>query len=288
MPGSVHPSDSAHGPDLRIVGIDQLIEQEYNDVQRTAPLAMRIATEGLLKNPPIVTPLSADSDKFVILDGANRYTALKGMGCPHILVQSVDYESDAVTLSTWHHVITAMDLDDFINGLRSVEGVEVIEVDLLAARAGLARRAYLFYALTSDGKVYASQRTGPWEIYRRTNRLLNDLVNTYRSKCRLHRTISDDLEEAIRTYPDFTGMVIFPKYEPVEVLLLAREGELLPTGLTRHLIQGRALRVNFPISELKSYDSIEKKNQRLKEWLSHKMSSREVRYYGETTYLFDE
>lgn len=288
MPGSVHPSDSAETPDLRIVAIDQLIEQEYNDVQRTAPLAMRIATEGLLKNPPIVTPLSADSDKYVILDGANRYTALKGMGCPHILVQSVNYESSAVTLSTWHHVITAMDLDEFIKGLSSIEGVEVVEVDLLAARAGLARREYLFYALTADGKVYASRRTGPWEIFRRTNRLLNDLVNTYRTKCRLHRTISDDLQEAFRIYPNFTGMVIFPKYEPSEVLLLAREGELLPTGLTRHLIQGRALRVNFPISELKSYDTLEKKNQRLQEWLNQKMASREVRYYGETTYLFDE
>jgi hypothetical protein len=83
-------------------------------------------------------------------------------------------------------------------------------------------------------------------------------------------------------------MVIFPKYDQAEVLILAREGELLPTGLTRHLIQGRALRVNFPISELKSYDPLDKKNQRLKEWMKHKMSSREVRFYGETTYLFDE
>ena len=35
-------------------------------------------------------------------------------------------------------------------------------------------------------------------------------------------------------------------------LLLAQEGELLPTGLTRHLIQGRALRLNYPLGELTS------------------------------------
>ncbi len=41
-------------------------------------------------------------------------------------------------------------------------------------------------------------------------------------------------------------------------MALAREGELLLTGLTRHLIQGRALRTNFPLSELS--DTLEAKN----------------------------
>jgi hypothetical protein len=58
--------------------------------------------------------------------------------------------------------------------------------------------------------------------------------------------------------------------------------------LTRHLIQGRILRVNYPLSELKSKDSLEAKNARLQEWLQRKMSSKEVRFYGEMTFLFDE
>jgi hypothetical protein len=72
------------------------------------------------------------------------------------------------------------------------------------------------------------------------------------------------------------------------VLALARDGELLPTGLTRHLIQGRVLRVNYPLSELKSAEPLEVKNAHLKAWLQRKMSSKEVRFYGEMTYLFDE
>lgn len=288
MTGNVHPSDSAVTPDLRIVALDQLIEHEYNDVQRTAPLAMRISTEGLLKNPPIVTELDNGAERYVILDGANRYTALKGMGCPHILVQVVPYEMPYVTLSTWHHVITAMDMEEFTAGLDAVDGVEFIQVDLLAARAGLARREFLVYAIRGDGKVFAAHTAIPRRNIHETNRLLNACVDSYRNKGRLHRAVTDDTKEAFRMYPNFTGMVIFPKYDHSEVLILAREGELLPTGLTRHLIQGRALRVNFPISELKSYDPLDKKNQRLQEWMKHKMSSREVRFYGETTFLFDE
>ena len=63
---------------------------------------------------------------------------------------------------------------------------------------------------------------------------------------------------------------------------------VLPTGLTRHLIQGRALRTNYPLSELKSDDSLEVKNERLKTWLQRKLGTKEIRYYGEATYAFDE
>jgi hypothetical protein len=72
------------------------------------------------------------------------------------------------------------------------------------------------------------------------------------------------------------------------VLELARDGELLPAGLTRHLIQGRALRINYPLGELKSQDGLGEKNAQLKAWLLHKLSTKEVRFYGETTFLFDE
>ena len=53
----VHPSDSTLTPDLRILPVDLLVEHEYNDMQRTEPLARRLESEGLLKNPPVVTPL---------------------------------------------------------------------------------------------------------------------------------------------------------------------------------------------------------------------------------------
>ncbi len=84
------------------------------------------------------------------------------------------------------------------------------------------------------------------------NRLLNALVDTYKDRCRLHRVMTEELEEVKELYPEIAGLVIFPQYDTSEVLELAGEGELLPAGLTRHLIQGRALRLNYPLSELKS------------------------------------
>jgi hypothetical protein len=284
----MYPLDDVQPPDLRILPLDMLVEHEYNDVQRTSPLAERLEAEGVLKNPPIVSPIGEGDERFVVLDGANRTMALNCLGYPHALVQLVKYEEPAVTLTTWHHLIVDMDLEEFTNLLSEVDGIDFFPVDYLHARAGLARRECLVYIVRADGKVFVARPKIPGLFVREQNQLLNALVDTYKERGRLHRAMTDSLEEATRLYPGLTGLVVFPKYEPAEVLALARDGELLPTGLTRHLIQGRVLRANYPLSELKSKDSLELKNAHLQQWLQSKMASKEVRFYGEMTYSFDE
>ncbi len=278
-------------PELRIIALDALVEHEHNDAQRTAPLAKRLEAEGLLKNPPIVSPLEDDTaagERYVVLDGANRTTALQLLGYLHVLTQVVPYEPPQVTLTTWHHVIAGIPLDEFTQALTSIEGLEFRALDLLHARAGLARRDLLSYTIRADGVVFAARTAIPRHDVHEQNRLLNAMVDTYKERGQLFRAAADHLEEAQSLYPGLTGLVIFPNYDAAEVLALARDGELLPTGLTRHLIQGRALRTNYPLSELKSNDSLDAKNARLREWLKSKSASKEMRLYGEATYLFDE
>jgi L-serine kinase (ATP) / ParB family transcriptional regulator, heme-responsive regulator len=288
MPTQVHPYDLIQPPDLRILPLKLLVEHEFNDIQRTAPLAQRLEAEGILKNPPIVAPIGDGDPRFMVLDGANRTMALSGLGYPHVLAQVVKYEEPVVTLTTWHHLVSEMDQEEFIQALSEAEGIDLFPIDYLHARAALARRECLMYIMGADGKVYVARPKLPGLFVHEQNQLLNALVDTYKERGKLHRAMTDSLEEAQRLYPDLTGVVVFPKYDPFEVLALARDGELLPTGLTRHLIQGRILRVNYPLSELKSGEALEAKNARLQEWLRHKMTSREVRFYGEMTYLFDE
>jgi hypothetical protein len=285
MTSKTSPSSSAETPDLRIIPIELLVEHEFNDAQRTAPLAKRLEAEGLLKNPPIVAHLE-DDPRYVVLDGANRTTALHALGYKFCLVQVVRYEDPPVSLSTWHHVVTGIDLDDFVNTIHAIDGLEMVPIDLLHARAGLARRELLAYTICADGRVFAA-RAQTHDLHE-LNALLNAMVDTYKERGRLYRAATDHLREARQLYPDLTGLVIFPRYEAAEVIALARDGELLPTGLTRHLIQGRALRTNYPLSELSSPSSLEEKNERLGEWLKNKLSSKEMRFYGEATYIFDE
>lgn len=288
MTTQIHPSDIVQPPDLRILPLELMVEHEFNDAQRTNPLAERLEAEGMLKNPPIVSPIGDGDKRFVVLDGANRTMALNFLGYPYTLAQVVNYEEPIVTLTTWHHLIAEMDPEEFTNLLDAVEGIDFFSVDYLHARAGLARRECLIYVVRADSKVFVARPKIPGLSVSEQNQLLNALVDTYKDRGSLHRAMTDGLEEAKQLYPDLSGLVVFPKYDTAEVLALARDGELLPTGLTRHLIEGRVLRVNYPLDELKSGEPLEVKNARLKEWVRRKMASKEVRFYGETTYLFDE
>lgn len=288
MTTQIHPYDLIQPPDLRIVPLHLLVEHEYNDAQRTAPLAQRMEVEGLLKNPPIVTPIGSGDSRYMVLDGANRTTALSSLGYPHALVQVVKYEEPFITLTTWHHLVTGINPEEFTQLLGTVEGVDLFPLDYLRARAALARRECLMYVMRVDNKVFVARPKMPGLFVHEQNQLLNALVNTYKDCVTVHRAMTNNVDEALRLYSDLSGVIVFPQYDTFEILALARDGELLPAGLTRHLIQGRILRVNFPLSELKSQEPLEVKNARLQEWLRQKMASKEVRFYGEMTFLFDE
>ena len=85
-----------------------------------------------------------------------------------------------------------------------------------------------------------------------------------------------------------TVLVVFPRYQPAEIIELARVGARLPAGITRHVIPRRALRINFPLFVLRENWPLIEKNGYLKDWLKQKMENKEAPYYQESTFLFDE
>src|SRR5262249_40459716 len=141
--------------DLRIVPWTSLVPHEEHDTQRSEPLVERIHEAGELLNPPVVAPM--DDGRYVILDGANRHYALGALGYEYILVQVVDYESEAVGLETWHHIVSHISWFKFLRTIRKIDGVSVDCVDLLNARAALARREVLAYAVLHDDAAYTLQ-----------------------------------------------------------------------------------------------------------------------------------
>jgi hypothetical protein len=273
-------------PRLEIVSTASLVVHEQNDAQRTEPLVERLRAEGVLKNPPIVAPMGDDDARYVVLDGANRTTALLEMGCPHVLAQVVDYENeDDVRLTTWHHVVAGLDAETFTGLLASVEGLEYRPSDLNRARAALARRVLVAYIVSSDGMVFGI--SGGYDLHTRCL-LLNAMVNAYKDQGRIYRSAIDQVAQVRQLYDDLTALIVFPQHQPAEILELARVAARLPAGITRHIINRRALRVNYPLAELQADRSLEEKTSRLSDWLRAKLAAKEIRYYPEATYLFDE
>lgn len=270
-------------PDLRIVPTGDVIPHEHHDGQRLDPLVERLEADGRLLNPPVVAELGGD--KYVVLDGANRVTALAQLAILHCLVQVVPYKRPFIDLHTWHHAITGMDVAALDTQVAAIDGLEANEADLIHAQAQLARRVLVCYYVRADGSVVKLE--GSRELHERTA-MLNHVVNVYLESGRLHRTNSEDIGELQTLFPGLAALVVFPSYEPAEILELAGDGEKIPPGLTRHVIHGRALRVNYPLEALRAGGSLSEKNDALATWMQDKMAQKRVRFYAESTFLFDE
>lgn len=273
-------------PDLRFVSVDSLVPHEQHDEQRAAPLVEHMREQGVMRSPPVVAPLAPGDPRYVVLDGANRATAARKAALPHLVVQIVDYDDPGIRLTTWHHALSAFPIPELQSALATVAHLECRDTDLLHARAVLARReAIAFVAQPGDR---ACTLHGIGDLNHR-NALLNSVVDAYRSRARFYRVPHDSLAEAQSRHPEVTALVVFPRFEPAEVLELATSGAKLPAGITRHLIPWRALRVNVPIERLADASrTLEEKNHWLEGWLLEKLHQRHVRFYEEPTVLFDE
>lgn len=282
-------------PDLRILPTESLLLHEQADSKRVARLESRLQRDGFLKNPPIVAPIP-DTDRYVVLDGANRVSVLTLMGSPHVLAQVVDYKSGDVQLYTWYHLITGRTPATFLDEISRVPGISVQEAPLDIARAALAAKQVLAYMVVPDEhggtRVYLIDGVPGTDHHgtETSTLLLNATVDTYKGdpQVTIHRVSTDDLDELVEYYDNISGLVVFPRYTPNDILKLAVTGMVVPTGITRHIISPRALRVNMPISVLMSDEPLEAKTTWWHDQLKRKLAANEMRLYQESTYLFDE
>lgn len=111
-------------PKLEMLPTASLVLHEECDPRRVEKLCARLREDGHLKHPPIVAALDR-TDRFVVLDGANRTMAFVTMGIPHIVAQLVSYGDPDVELSTWRHVVAGMQLDEFEQALSRVTGLRL-------------------------------------------------------------------------------------------------------------------------------------------------------------------
>ena len=82
--------------------------------------------------------------------------------------------------------------------------------------------------------------------------------------------------------------MVFPTYRPDDILAMVGLNAMLPSGITRHLIPLRALRVNTELDLLWSDTLRSEKNRWLADWTRHKLQERQIRFYEEPTVLYDE
>lgn len=272
----ITPDKSAPPPDLRILPIDKILPHEEHDAQRSAPLIKILQEAEYLTNPPIVSPMGHGN--FVVLDGANRSFSFRALGFEHLLVQVAAYDSGYVDLGVWQHIISEWTENAFETALRALPNVRI--------KQGWDHKA-VTQILMHDGTVLSIH--GKNETLAERNRTLRAIVDVYKGEAKLSRTAISDPMLIWPLYPEAVALVIFPLYAPKDIILSAEQQAFLPPGVSRHIIHGRALKLNYPLDLLKDMDtSLEAKNEHLQEWIRNKLANRSIRYYAESTYQFDE
>ncbi|MBE2270325.1 MAG: hypothetical protein IAE80_18970 [Anaerolinea sp.] len=263
-------------PDLRIVATASLQPHEEHDTQRSAPLIESLKSARYMINPPLVSPMS--NDEYVILDGANRAYCFSQLDYPHLLVQVTSYNGGLVELDNWQHVVGGWNIGDFIGTLRELPEITVSEGE----NEGVIAHLYL-----RDNGVLSIH--APAKDVHERNAALRKVVAVYQQNAALHRTTLSDPDEVWSLYPDGIALVIFPRYQPADIIEAAQYRAYLPPGISRHIVNGRAIRVNYPLEYLRDPGKdIHEKNVILRRWLQEKLASRQIRYYAEGTYQFDE
>lgn len=265
---------------LRFVAIEQVVPHETVDLKRSGRLGDRIAEEGVVRNPPLVARVD---DRYVVLDGATRSSALRQMGYPHIVVQDVAVDGELL-LETWHHVVRAIPVDDLVATLDEVGGIRMEETLPEEAPSRVIEYGGLCSVITVDGRGFVVHANPGLNRF--------DAVTAFSDAYIAAATVSRNLERNVRTlagwYPDMTALVEYPQFTVEQVLLAAGSGRLLPAGVTRFLIPGRVLRLDIPLEMLSAEQSLQEKNRWLAEYLAEKERKGKIRYYREPVYLLDE
>lgn len=226
-------------------------------------------------NPPLVAELP--DGRYVLMDGSNRHISMSLLGFEHILVQVLDYDSDYVELGVWQHVVADWDSQRLLREFEAIGDTDI--------RSGWDASA-VAQILLREGPVYSIHSVV--DSLAERNATLTKVVSAYHNAATLYRTPLSDPGQIWSLFPSGIALIMFPAYQPQDIIEAALAGAFLPPGVSRHIVHGRALNMNYPMARLRAEASLETKNRQLQDWLREQYASRSIRYYAESTFQFAE
>jgi hypothetical protein len=266
-------------PHLHMVALDEVVLHEDPDMERVARLVDRFSADGVLKNPPVVG--RSDGHRRIVLDGANRVTALRKLHYPHVLVQELELFDSGLTIEAWHHAIEHLPCERLLEHAASVPGVHLREGDEppLTHEQALAR--FLF----GDGRSVTL--LGGTKLEEKVEQL-HGVTRAYHRFAYFDRVSYTNLEDLQRNYPGFTALLSFRRFARHELQALTAQDRRVPSGVTRVLLPKRALRFNLHLEVLRAGLSLEEKEDWLQQTIREKVADKCIRFYREPTFFFDE
>ncbi len=264
-------------PELEVVSADTIMFHEQPDKNISARLIGKIARDGFLKNPPIVGKTAAG--QYILLDGANRTSALIQMEIEHVCVQTVNLDDPHLDISAWSHAV------EHPIRRQLEQSLEKQGIDYMERPVDDQKSDSLVEILFRDGTGLA---VPPCASSADNVSLLHSITRLYLHQGRMDRVSYYNLDDLIRNYQDFSALFIYSEIEKSDLVNIARSREKMPSGLTRILLPKRALHFNMPLEILSSPESLKHKNDWLKNDIAKRIRAKSIRFYREPTFVFDD
>lgn len=276
-------------PRLELVPASAILFHEQAQHRRTLRLMERIRQENLLRNPPIVAQLG--DAEFLLLDGANRVSALLELGYADIPVQIVDYADAAVQLKGWQHLIIQGRSLHLQRKFEMLSGIHMALIQPDQIKQSLELREVLAIFVDENEvcrALHAADQDSFVDCFVRIDGLTR-IVGAYEGQSDLERiklAEFSSLSAVIRSVEH--QLCLYPVLTKEELIELSRAQVMIPTGITRHLIPGRALGLNLNLRFLKTASSSEAKQDHFKHYLEQLEIHGRLRFYEESTFIMNE
>jgi len=275
-------------PTLRLVPTAAVRFHEHPERHRTVRLVERLKRDRNLRNPPIVTGL--EEGAWVLLDGANRVSAFRTLDYAQIPVQVVDYADPALELKQWHHLLLEGAGLELRAAYRNIRGVRVESIAVEQIASFLERRM-VFAALVDE-------RGAAWGLFpdsgagfglRRWMAVLEQVVGAYEGRTQLERIKWAEYSDLPPVYQEREHQLcLYPTIAKPELLQIVRDGLLIPTGITRHVVPGRALSLNLELDFLTDLQTDAAREAHFDAFVQQLEVQGRIRFYEESVFLLNE
>ena len=270
---------------LEVIPVKDILVHEELDPSNSKELINFLKKSQNLSNPIIVASLG--QKKYLQLDGMNRSFSFKQLGIKTITSQIVDYSNqEEIELSSWLHIFKGV-TKKFLNFIKKDRALIVNQGSMDQVGHRYIKESdfgRLCTIVTKKKEVFFVSTGGNFsEKIKR----MNYLVSFYKdnlSRGALPYTLNhDSIKVFFKQNPNDNIIVIFPTFTPQQIIGSAKSGVLLPTGITRHLVKGRVLNINLPLSLFDNKKSLREQNEEQDRILFGKRS----RLYEEATVNFE-
>jgi L-serine kinase (ATP) / ParB family transcriptional regulator, heme-responsive regulator len=243
------------------VDIEKIRLHEPTEKFRSTTTFEAIQREEVLRNPLLA--MAIPENKYLILDGAHRTSALRLLECKRVPIQVVD--SSDIQLDAWEHIISSGNWLEQLKQDSSLHWVSTVQ-----------KEPPIVEVVESSGIKHF--------VYAKTE--VNDLLSRLHTWHRIVATYNRDYQvkrlpkgSCLRPDPDKV-LLRHPTCTIQELEEIISIHQTIPAGVTRFIVPGRLLNLGVPLDLLLSpLVDLERWRKLCDQW------SGKLRHYTESVYL---